>query len=783
MNDEYLDLTPTPVVLETMGNIDFAIWQCVAELVDNSLDDLRANRVRSDAEPLVVKIELSGNPNRSFLLTVSDNGGGLDKEQMNNSLKAGYSNKNRYGALGLFGVGFNIATARLGHVTTVRSKQRGVSAYNECTVDLRAMQSQDNFRAPFRTGDDDVEVSGTSVQVELKPETARKISDPKEKDHIRRQLGTVYSFLLRSGVPGLNGDDVSGQIPVEIWFDGVQVAPRLPCVWSDKRSVSYKGQEIGAIQYVDQSLEAAFACLECGAWDRKPDPETCDACGSKQLRIMERRVHGWVGVQRYLDTNDYGIDFLRNGRKILLQDKSIFTFRDPDTAKVDNEYPIDVPANKGRLVGEIHLDHVPVTYMKDDFDRNSRDWMTAVEIVRGNTGLKPANQKDGPNDSPLGLVFRAYRRNTQGRRFLIPGSPERRDFNAKAAEWGEFFHKGIERYQTDSEWWDAVIAVENTDPKTPGGGDDEDPGSSETDPRNPAGDGPGGAIGKFFGGESGQAHVDTPKPTKTIDETFKELRLHSRERNDLSGVFKLGKALGDWEITFYTTQAELPSDGKDAPPLLARLLAEQHVEIFLGSNHRIFGEYDRSILDLGLLSAAEIIATQGGNEQTVLNVFTDMIMSLEDERLTRIALVDLVADLKRRLAEQMIHTSSGDDLVMWSLVPADSKQDIEVLSATTYPDDRFETVTRDARFMYLLDLHAIAAMLQQRPELFFDSKVFRPALQGRSEPAVERLVASIVNPLEGLHAFESDDQADSRYDLQRARLDIEYLNEKLAEEA
>ena len=33
-----LDITPTPRILRTLGEIPFQTWQCVAELIDNSID-------------------------------------------------------------------------------------------------------------------------------------------------------------------------------------------------------------------------------------------------------------------------------------------------------------------------------------------------------------------------------------------------------------------------------------------------------------------------------------------------------------------------------------------------------------------------------------------------------------------------------------------------------------------------------------------------------------------------------------------------------------------------
>lgn len=36
-----IDITPTPRILRTLGDIPFEVWQCVAELSDNSLDAFR----------------------------------------------------------------------------------------------------------------------------------------------------------------------------------------------------------------------------------------------------------------------------------------------------------------------------------------------------------------------------------------------------------------------------------------------------------------------------------------------------------------------------------------------------------------------------------------------------------------------------------------------------------------------------------------------------------------------------------------------------------------------
>ena len=50
MSISTLDITPTPRILRTIGEIPFQTWQCIAELVDNSIDAFLSNTVPEDYE-------------------------------------------------------------------------------------------------------------------------------------------------------------------------------------------------------------------------------------------------------------------------------------------------------------------------------------------------------------------------------------------------------------------------------------------------------------------------------------------------------------------------------------------------------------------------------------------------------------------------------------------------------------------------------------------------------------------------------------------------------------
>ena len=197
---------------------------------------------------------------------------------------------------------------------------------------------------------------------------------------------------------------------------------------------------------------------------QQPGKEVCDECGSTSLRRRDRRIHGWLGIQRHLDKREFGIDFLRNGRKILQHDQRLFQWSNPNDplAGVDIEYPVELAIQGGRIIGEIHLDHVPVTYQKDAFEYGDRSWKAAVDFLRGPGPMLPQKAKAagyGENTSPLARLVKGYRRNDPGLRNLIPGDGTRA-IHEETRAWARKFWHGDPDYQTDQHWWDAVVSHE-----------------------------------------------------------------------------------------------------------------------------------------------------------------------------------------------------------------------------------------------------------------------------------------------------------------------------------
>ena len=140
MSINTLDITPSPRVLRMLGEIPFQTWQCIAELVDNSIDAFLSSsslEEREDKIAVTWSSDTVGATDRT--IEISDNAGGMSIDQLQNAVRAGYTSNDPIGNLGLFGMGFNIATARLGEETTIMSTRSGDADWVGVKIDFQKL--------------------------------------------------------------------------------------------------------------------------------------------------------------------------------------------------------------------------------------------------------------------------------------------------------------------------------------------------------------------------------------------------------------------------------------------------------------------------------------------------------------------------------------------------------------------------------------------------------------------------------------------------------------------
>jgi hypothetical protein len=303
------DLQPHPRILPMLGEINLLQWRCIAELIDNSVDAfLSAERTGNPVQSPEVHVSLPTVDSESAKITVRDNGPGMEPNTLESAVKAGWTSNDPISSLGMFGMGFNIATARLGTVTKVWTTRAGDQTWCGLEIDFEKLISQRHFRTPSLTRPKaDSHEHGTEVSIEkLKPEQRQWFAKTANRSKLTQEFGRVYASMIRS-----NGFPISFRLMLQ----GNIIRGRSHCVWGGEGNPSREAHTarygvISAYQPVDVRLADRSFCQKCWQW--LPAGEVgCPACErSEDVVVRQRRVYGWLGIQRYLTANDYGIDFL-----------------------------------------------------------------------------------------------------------------------------------------------------------------------------------------------------------------------------------------------------------------------------------------------------------------------------------------------------------------------------------------------------------------------------------------------------------------------------------------
>ena len=230
-DSQNFDITPDPRVLQMLGEIDLQQWRCIAELVDNSVDGFlnaeRSGAAIENPEVLIsgAKIRHAGGADHSARQRSRHVGDTLE-----HAVKAGWTGNSPLVNLGLFGMGFNIATARLGLVTEVWTSRAGEPVEVGVRIDFDELRAQRTFKVPRHTRTKvDHTAHGTEIVIsKLKPDQRQWFARAANVTAVRKQLAKAYSALL---------SPESGPAIFRLELNGTRIQARRHCVWSPDRSV------------------------------------------------------------------------------------------------------------------------------------------------------------------------------------------------------------------------------------------------------------------------------------------------------------------------------------------------------------------------------------------------------------------------------------------------------------------------------------------------------------------------------------------------------------------
>ncbi|MFG1879341.1 ATP-binding protein [Sphaerisporangium sp. NPDC049003] len=783
-----MKITPSSRILKMLGEIEFDEWQCIAELVDNAFDDF--TEIRKSGVPwaggfkVSVSLPSLGAKSHEAKVVIQDTGRGMSYEELELAVRAGWSNNDRFDKLGLFGMGFNVSTARLGRRTRVLTTRAGDPHWIGVEIDLDRIK--DDFEAEdIIEPKADPNEHGTKIEISrLHAERADWLR--RNAANLRTTLGRTYSYILENK-------------GYELWVGGQKVKPRRHCRWGDDRYVIYgsgaSSEKIPAYIEIDERFEPAEACADCGNW-QVPNKGKCEQCDGERLTLRERRIHGWLGIQRHLHKREYGIDFLRNGRKILQWDKRLFEWSNPNDPQglVDIEYPVEMAHQGGRIIGEIHLDHVPVTYQKNAFEYGDRSWRAAVDYLRGPGPLQPDKAKRLgylENPSPLAKLFKGYRRNDAGRRCLVPGDGTR-PIHDTTRRWADLFHRGDAEYQSDQLWWDAVVAhdAQGKKAKLDIAQNNSPIQADEAAVLDALGVTPNGAQPPASKPEDGDVSGSRDgNPPATEKETTQD-RL-ARYRADSRPMPELSRDFGSPRVGFLHVETKLLETGllvddQGSPtPVLVVQGAGGKATAFIDGNHEIFAKLGVEPVDLLLVELATILKVKAETGLTHAQLVADLRAGcLPDHALK----ADVVAGQARELLTDL-------RVRMASRVDVDPARAYQYLSPDELTATENEMIANGqvgltgklgetSEFLLYAPPLFTVKLLESWPEAFMDGNVFVGPYASVSSMSARRLsLAKVVGYLTDIATLVSFNAADpGPQQLLRTRLSIKLLSDEIASE-
>ncbi|MBV6420931.1 MAG: hypothetical protein DAHOPDDO_02197 [Ignavibacteriaceae bacterium] len=694
---ETFDLTPSPQLLQLLGDLNFKGWQCIAELIDNSIDAIISSQnLGPDQKKIIVKLPTPSKIRNNEPIIIEDFASGMDERQLENAVRAGFSNKSTQSNIGLFGMGFNVATARLANSVEVWTSTKDMNIEIGVSIDLREMVHKKSFIRPKLTRPkSENKKSGTEIKIfNYKGNTEALL----KKREIIENLNNAYT------------ERIFNELGIHIIVNDEEIKPIKFCTWSERVSVKVGHDNIPAYQRINVLLNRELFCESCRSWIGK-DVETslnieCPNCQTTGSIIKkEISLKGWVGIQRFADPDHYGIDISRNGRILKKLDKSFFHWMDErakDDFRFHPEYPRDNELYNGRIVGQVEANFIVPKYTKDDFYTEDHNWILAVKYLRGEmplqTNLGNAFGYEGLNLSPIGTLFRGYRRiDPPGHKTLMFAKEDGKSDYKRQKSWGQKFYDGDPEFQDEDKWLEEISKeLKST--------------ASSFDPFNP----------------TGSDNVETDNSfTRTTTEVRAEKYpgnkiLRKTLRIDLESLID--------EKPFELTLIDFaPENEINLPVIFEPQGSIGRFNVYLNNQHPMFRDFDDGYEELIFMEVANKYSMMKNNseEWTITRIYYELKSKYAPETMLSVTnLVTKASSLMREIQNKLI---SGEGILLPRLPVLSESEEKNLIKR--HLDLEGKTINQlkffllNTKFLKYMDLNYLFKFIEDFPEIIYDGKI------------------------------------------------------------
>jgi len=741
MKTKTLNITPSMDLVRLIGEIsNLKGHACIAELIDNSIDAFIGSEIDQDSNKIDVQIPSSHMLEKDTPLTVVDNGKGMNAEELESALTAGISSKTFDGTLGLFGIGFNVACATLGKKVSVRTSR------SDMDHDLLAIIDLDQIRK-FRRKDKTTQIdymkvektfnnSGTIVEISHYLPKAKSLLNIKR---VQNELNKSYSSII------------SEKYNISISVNEKPLIPYVFCIWNKNRYVdTQKHGKVYAYHEIEEKLIAEkYFSINDGMYVDDTDINDYD---ENDLVKRPITISGWLGIQRFLDQDNYGINVVRNGRVILRMEKDQF-FKWKNRYDIDDDilegykywdknkeemrsYPIDNEVMGGRIVGEIHANFIHPNPIKNKLANDEDEaWLAVLEEIKGISPLQPRISEElgfEKNISPLAMLYSAYRYNSPvGKKTLLCGHSNKVNANSKAKNIAQYFYDGKEEYQNDDKWYEMVVKAEiNVD-------DDEVDLITDEHGDNDTGTGD---------------DTNDNNDGDNANDPFEGAELIAEQKYDIESFID-EKPI---KVQIYEYK---PDDDELTKPISFVPDGLTKRKVYINRNHDLFIDFADDWKDLVLLEVASIYQKNkviNNADWHLSEIYYELKKKYDSDSMLNVKLLCTQAEsIVDRIQEYLVKNKEVLNDEVTYLLSEDELKSLKnnYIRRKKKPIKNIDELVKDSSFLGYMDRSYIYKYIKLHPEHIFDDKVFTLPYADLDEDIREELLDEYMDSINDIFWF------------------------------
>jgi hypothetical protein len=118
---------------------------------------------------------------------------------------------------------------------------------------------------------------------------------------------------------------------------------------------------------------------------------------------------------------------------------------------------------------------------------------------------------------------------------------------------------------------------------------------------------------------------------------------------------------------------------------------------------------------------------------------------------------------------------------LWEGLPLQFKNEVEQRSAVEFPQERFMQVVDSGSFFRICSPQALARLISDQPDLWFDGVVFRPSVKLRPPEAQARITGAVARALESVAAFQQDELLRGRHEIKQVQLSLDLIEAQVVD--